>query len=108
MRKASTAPRENRVLVMNIKREYFAAILAIPSRKGIEYRDLTPYWLTRLERVGRPPFDLRLLNGMVPPVPEATVRVTKVERDGKRKQIRLHLGRIKSVRNWDRQAEHPR
>ena len=41
---------------------------------------MTDYWERRLEKVGKPPFILRLLNGMTPPVPEATVRVTKVVR----------------------------
>ena len=33
-------------------------------------------------KVGPAPFNLRMLNGMHPPVPEATVRVTKVVRNG--------------------------
>jgi len=69
-----------RTLVVNIKRQFFAAILAQPRRKSIEYRDLTDYWESRLAKVGKAPFNLRLLNGMTPPVPEATVRVTKVVR----------------------------
>ena len=65
-------------LVVNIKREFFAAILSQPRRQHIEHREMKEYWERRLERVGKPPFNLRLLNGMTPPVPEATVRVTKV------------------------------
>lgn len=95
-------------LVMNIKRDFFAAILAQPRRKAIEYRDLTDYWLDRLERVGKAPFNLRLLNGMTPPVPEATVRVNKVVIKERTESIEFHLGRVIEVAHWDRKLERPR
>jgi hypothetical protein len=98
---------ETRTLVMNIKREFFAAILSNPRRKTIEYRDLTPYWIGRLERVGSVPFNLRLLNGMLPPVPEATVKVERVVFDRKNGIIEFHLGRVVEVKHWDRRAEEP-
>ena len=50
-------------LVVNIKREYFAAILAVPRRKRVEYRRMIHYWIRRLEYVGPAPFNLRMLNG---------------------------------------------
>jgi hypothetical protein len=92
---------------VNIKREYFAAILAQPPRKRIEYRDMGDYWEGRLQKVGKPPFTFCLLNGMTPPVPEATVRVTKVIRRQKSKTIELHLGKVLSVKYWDRKKECP-
>jgi hypothetical protein len=92
---------------MNIKRQFFADILAQPSRKCIEYRDMSEYWERRLEKVGKPPFNLRLLNGMTRPVPEATVRVMKIVRRKKGKTIELHLGRVLSVKYWDRKKECP-
>ena len=92
-------------LVMNIQRKYFAAILSILRRKDIEYRDLSPYWLRRLEKVGRAPFNLRLLNGMTPPVPEATVRVLKVTK--RNSELQFHLGRVLEVKHWDRKREKP-
>ena len=95
-------------LVVNIKRQFFAAILAQPRRKFIEYRDLTDYWETRLAKVGKPPFNLRLLNGMTPPVPEATVRVTKVVRKKNNQTIELHLGEVLNVKHWDRKKECPK
>src|SRR5256885_9297511 len=95
-------------LVMNIKRRFFAEILAVTVRKKIEYRELSEYWLRRLEKAGPPPFNLRLLNGMIPPVPEATVKVTKVERDKRRHELRFHLGRVLAVKHWDRVQERPR
>lgn len=98
---------DTRTLVMNIKREFFAAILSNPKRKTIEYRDLTPYWTRRLERAGPVPFNLRLLNGMLPPVPEATVKVERVVLDRKNGIIEFHLGRVVEVKHWDRRAEEP-
>lgn len=100
-------PYSTPTLVMNIKREYFAAILVLPQRKNIEYRRMTSYWLRRLARVGPAPFNLRLLNGMLPPVPEATIRVQKVVRNVLNKEIELHLGRILSVHHWNRTKEQP-
>jgi hypothetical protein len=95
-------------LVVNIKREFFAAILSQPRRKSIEYRDMTDYWESRLEKVGPAPFNLRLLNGMTPPIPEATVIVTKVVRRKSTKTIELHLGKVISVKHWDRKKEMPK
>jgi hypothetical protein len=94
-------------LVMNIERRWFAAILARPTRKTIEYRDLSDYWLRRLEKAGDPPFRLRLLNGMRPPVPEATIQVTKVVQNRRKGEIELHLGRVLEVKHWDRSREKP-
>ena len=94
-------------LVVNIEREPFADILSLPRRRRIEYRDMSEYWERRVKNVGKPPFNLRMLNGMTPPVPEATVRVTKVVRRKKRKTIELHLGKVLSVKHWDRKKECP-
>jgi len=94
-------------LVMNIKREFFAQIVAIPPTKTIEYRDLKDYWLKRLEKVGDPPFNLRLLNGMLSPVPEAIVQVVKVVKNKKAGEIEFHLGKVISVSHWDRKKMKP-
>jgi hypothetical protein len=50
---------------------------------------------------------MRLLNGMLPPVPEATIVVELVVLDRKRHEIQLHLGRVLHVTHWDRRAERP-
>jgi len=76
-------------LIVNINRQYFADILAQPRRQHLEHREMKPYWERRLAKVGEPPFNLRLLNGMTPPVPEATVRVTKVVRGHPRIRPRM-------------------
>lgn len=98
-----TVPR----LVLNIHRKFFADILAIPARKRVEYRDMSDYWLLRVERAGPAPFNLRLLNGMLPPVPEAIVRVNKVAFNKKTKEIELYLGRVLQTKHWDRVREMP-
>ncbi len=95
-------------LVINIQREYFADILAIPRRKDVEYRGIKKYWTDRLDRVGKPPFNLRMLNGMTPPVPEATVRVTKVNPNKRTGEYEIHLGEVLEVKNWDRRKESPK
>ncbi len=95
------------IVTMNIAREWFADILAIPRRKDIEYRAMSPFWERRLAAVGDGPFKLRLLNGMLPPVPEALIVVDLLERDEVLGEFRLHLGEVLSVRHWDRKKERP-
>jgi hypothetical protein len=95
-------------VTMNIARRWFADILAIPRRKDIEYRNLSPFWERRFKSVGEGPFKLRLLNGMLPPVPEAIIMVDLLERDDGLGEFRLHLGRVLSVRYWDRKRECPK
>ena len=95
-------------LVINIEREYFAEILAFPRRKDVEYRDIKKYWADRLDRVGKPPFNLRILNGMTPPVPETTVQVIKVVPNKRTGKYEIHLGRVLEVKNWDRRKECPK
>jgi hypothetical protein len=57
------------------KTQWLAEIIA--GTKKIEYREIKPYWTTRLKRV-TVPFELRLINGMNPPIPEVTVLIHKV------------------------------
>jgi hypothetical protein len=92
-------------LTMNIKRPFFAAIVA--RTKRVEYRPRSPFWKRRIEPL-RTPFKLRLLNGMTHPVPEAVVVVNRVTRDRAGREYRLHLGRIVAVKRWDRRAQKPR
>ncbi len=92
-------------LVINIKRKFFADILAQPRRKKVEYREMSKYRINRLEHVGKPPF--QMLNGMTPPVPEATILVTKVVKNKKTKEFEIHFGKILEVKNWNRKKEKP-
>jgi hypothetical protein len=74
--------RVNRVkpdrITTTIKRPWLAEIIA--GTKKIEYREIRPYWTKRLKSVTRP-FELRLINGMNPPIPEVTVLIHKVTTD---------------------------
>lgn len=92
-------------LTMNIKRQFFAAIVS--GDKRIEYRPRSPFWKRRIEPLTTP-FKLRLLNGMTHPVPEATVIVNRVTRDRAGQEYRLHLGRVMQVKRWDRRSRKPR
>ncbi len=95
------------ILTMNIARKWFVAILARPRRKSIEYRKMSPFWERRLAAVGDGRFKPRLLNGMLPPMPEALILVDRLERDDRLAEFRLHLGRVLSVKHWDRDRECP-
>lgn len=98
MAKGKSMSEKLNTLTMNIEREFFASILSRPQRKNIEYRNMSEYWLTRLDKVGKPPFKLRLLNGILPPVPEATLIVTKVVKSKKKEELQFHLGKILEVK----------
>jgi hypothetical protein len=62
----------------NKEREWLAEIIA--GTKKIEYRQIKPYWTKRFGKVSVP-FELRLLNGMNPPVPEVTVLIHKITKN---------------------------
>jgi len=64
----------------------------VVKRKLIEYREINPYWTEKLAAV-RPPFLLRLVNGMTKNAPEVTVVVTKIRKNSKYGCYELHLGR---------------
>ncbi|MGB9331632.1 MAG: hypothetical protein WCB10_12775 [Steroidobacteraceae bacterium] len=63
------------VITTTLKREFFAEIVSRDKR--VEYREIKPYWTSRLRKV-RTPFRLVLRNGMNPPIPVLTVRIDRV------------------------------
>jgi small ligand-binding sensory domain FIST len=65
-------------ITTTIEREWLAQIIA--GTKKIEYRQIKPYWTKRFATVSMP-FELRLLNGMNPPVPEVTVLIHRITKD---------------------------
>ena len=71
-------------ITTTIEREWPAEIVA--GTKQIEYRQIEPYWTKRFEKVSVP-FELRLLNGMNPPVPEVTVLIHKITKNRPRWRI---------------------
>ena len=91
------------VLTANIQREWLARIVA--GSKKTEYRDATEYWLTRLWKAGPPPFQLRLINGMKPDSPEATVLVDKVDIDLLAASIRFHIRKVQFTTRWNKSWE---
>jgi hypothetical protein len=97
------------VITTTLKREWFAAIVA--RTKRIEYREIKPYWTSRLRKV-RTPFRLVLRNGMTPPIPVLTVRIDRIipSPKGHRRggTYALHIGRVLKVEHWDRRKSRPR
>ncbi len=78
-------------ITTTIKGEWLAEIVA--GAKRIEYREIKPYWTKRLQSVTCP-FELRLRNGMNPPVPEATVLIDKVTKNGREGNYELHIKKV--------------
>jgi hypothetical protein len=91
----------------NIKRKWFAPIVALRRTKDVEYRDIGPYWDARLRNLVGKEFNLRLLNGMLPPVPEALIRVKKLVRNSRAGQYEIHLGSVLKLKHWDRKKGVP-
>jgi hypothetical protein len=90
-------------ITTTIERHWLAEIIA--GTKKIEYRKVKPYWTQRFKKVSLP-FELRLLNGMNPPVPEVTVlihRITKIAGE-----YRLHIKKVLEYRHWDKRTQKPR
>lgn len=92
-------------LTMNIKRKWFAAILA--GAHPVEYRRMSPFWKARIEPL-KAPFKLRLLNGMIRPIPEALIVVERVRRDHAAQEYQLHLGKVLQVKHWDKKKQKPK
>lgn len=86
---------------MNIERRWFKAI--VDGTKKIEYQAMSPFWMRRIEPL-KAPFQLRLLNGMLAPMLEALVEVTRVVRSRDRQEYQLQLGKTPRVKDWDRRS----
>jgi hypothetical protein len=78
-------------ITTTIEREWLAQIIA--GTKKIEYRRIKPYWTKRFEKVSVP-FELRLLNGMNPPVPEVTVLIQKITKDRRAGKYKSHIKKV--------------
>ena len=77
LRCAMKKPSYDRITT-TIERQWLAEIIA--GTKKIGYRQIKPYWTKRFAKVSEP-FELRLLNGMNPPVPEVTVLIHRITKD---------------------------
>ncbi len=92
-------------LTTTIKRPWLAEIIA--GTKKIEYRAIKPYWTERLNNVAKP-FELRLLNGMNPPVPEVTVLIHKVTKNRRERVYELHIKKVLGYKHWDKRTKSVR
>jgi hypothetical protein len=90
-------------ITTTIERVWRAEIIA--GTKKIEYRRTKPYWTKRFVKVSVP-FELRLLNGMSPPVPEVTVLIHKITR--RAGEYRLHIKKVLSYKRWDKRRQMPK
>lgn len=90
-------------ITTTIERQWLREIVA--HRKKTEYRKIKPYWMKRLEKVGRP-FLLRLINGMKRRAPEVTVRIDRVRKNVSSGNYELRIGRVVQVKNWNRRRQH--
>ena len=91
-------------ITTTIKREWLKEIAN--ETKHVEYREITPYWDKRLSGV-KPPFLLRLINGMQRNAPEITVVVTKKKKNLRSRQFELVLGRIVELKHWSVKSGRP-
>jgi hypothetical protein len=91
-------------ITTTIKREWLREIVA--GRKPIEYREIKPYWIRRFSGI-KPPFLLRLINGMQSNTPEVTVVVRRIRKDSRSGQFELHIGKIVEVLHWDIKRGEP-
>jgi hypothetical protein len=92
-------------ITTTIEREWLAEIIA--GTKNIEYRQIKPYWTKRFAKVSTP-FELRLLNGMNPPVPEVTVLIHRITKDHRAGEYRLHIKKILGFKHWDKRRRKPK
>jgi hypothetical protein len=98
------------IITTTLKREWFAKI--VDGSKRIEYREIKPYWTSKLRKVNTP-FRLVLRNGMSPPIPVLTVRIDRIVPSPKGKARKggdyaLHIGRVLKVEHWDRKKRRPK
>jgi hypothetical protein len=98
-------------ITTTLEREWFAKI--VDRSKRVEYREIKPYWTSRLSKV-QTPFRLVLRNGMNHPIPVLTVRIDRIVPNPKRKgrkrkgSYELHIGRVLKVEHWDRKKRRPK
>jgi hypothetical protein len=59
-------------------------------------------------REGLRPFELRLLNGMNPPVPEVTVLIHRITKDRRAGEYRLHIKKVLNYKHWDKRSQKPK
>jgi hypothetical protein len=91
-------------ITTTIKREWLREIVA--GRKPIEYREIKPYWIRRFSGI-KPPFLLRLINGMQSNAPESYSRRSADTEGSPLRQFELHIAKIVEVLHWDVKRGEP-
>lgn len=61
-----------------------------------------------LDEAVREGFELRLLNGMNPPVPEVTVLIHKITTDRRAGEYLLHINKVLGFKHWDKRRRTPK
>lgn len=89
-------------LTTTIKRPWLAEI--IEGTKKIEYRQIKPYSAKRLKSVTTP-FELRLLNGMIPPLREVTVLIHRITMNRRSGNYELHIRQILGFKHSDKRRQ---
>ena len=78
-----------------------------PTSLVTQRQEMPLIWTTRFEKVSVP-FELRLLNGMNPPVPEVTVLIHKVTKDRRAGEYQLHIKKVLGFKHWDKRRQKPK
>jgi len=92
-------------ITTTIKRSWLAEIIA--GTKKIEYREIKPYWTKRLKTF-TVPFELHLVNGVNPPVPEVTVLIHKITMNRRERLYEFHIKKVLGFKHWDRRRQMPK
>lgn len=53
------------------------------------------------------PFELHLLNGINPPVPEVTALIHRTTKDRRAGEYRLHIEKVPGFSHWDKRRRKP-
>jgi hypothetical protein len=91
-------------ITTTIRREWLSEIIA--GTKKIEYREIKPYWTKRIKDIVVP-VELRLINGMNPPVPEVSVLVHKITTNRRERVYKFHIKRVLGFEHWDKRRRLP-
>ena len=54
------------------------------------------------------PFEMRLLNGTNPPIPEVTVLIHRITKDRRAGGYRLHIKKVLGFKHWDKRRQKPK
>ena len=78
-------------LTTTIERQWLAEIIRTKRFKNITW-----------------PFELRLINGMNPPMPEVTVLIHKITKNHQYRAYELHIKKVLGFEHWDKRRQAPK